>query len=121
MIRPVTKKKGTQKITAKIGDEMITESENERLLGIDINNKLTSKNHISNLIKKSKYNLSIVKDIVRRYRDLCTKNLIILAEGIFTSSIRYGMPVFGHKFARLNESEPKKKLFPNCKCSKMTA
>ena len=65
--------------------------DHEKLLGLQVSSSLDWKTHIQHLCSTLKQRLGMLKRIQQR---LPREELILVAEAIFNSRIRYGIPVF---------------------------
>ena len=81
-----------EKITIdNIGGESVESKDHEKLLGLQVSSSLDWKTHIQHLCSTLKQRLGMLKRIQQR---LPREELILVAEAIFNSRIRYGIPVF---------------------------
>ena len=74
-----------------IGGETVVSKDQERLLGLQVNSALDWKSHIEHLCSTLKQRQGMLRRIRHR---LPQDKLILVAEAIFSSSIRYGIAVF---------------------------
>jgi hypothetical protein len=85
----------------KVGDAQVTETKEERLLGVTIQNNLKWTSHVNNT--KSSLNQRVA--LLRRLKQwLPGEYLTQVAQGLVFSKIRYGLPVYGKP--RLDETDP---------------
>ena len=90
-----------EKICLSIGDTTVSESNEEKLLGLTIQNNLQWKSHINQL--QSSLNQRVA--LLRRLKQwLPIGSLGQIAQGLILSKIRYGLSVFGQP--RLEETDP---------------
>ena len=81
-----------EKITIdNIGGESVDSKDHEKLLGLQVSSSLDWKTHIHHLCSTLKQRLGMLKRIQQR---LPREELILVAEAIFNSRIRYGIAVF---------------------------
>ena len=112
----VKKKKSDETLTLKIGNEKVEETKNERLLGIMVDQNLKWDCHIKNLVRKLNFRLFTL----RRLNEKLPKYLLKkVAEAIFISHIRYGLPLYCP--VKIEEGDPNpgcidtlKKVFNDC-------
>ena len=86
-----------------IDDKVVNESESERLLGVRMNNNLTWKSHlygnengsIVGLIQQLSQRVGVLKRISHK---MSSERLKAFAEGIFYSTLKYCLEVFGNVF-----------------------
>ena len=85
-----------------IDGKVVNESENERLLGVRMNNILTWKSHLYGgengsvgLVQQLSQRVNILKRISHK---MSSERLKIFAEGIFYSTLKYCLEVFGNVF-----------------------
>ena len=87
--------------TITVGEDRINSSDSEKLLGLTLSANLSWRGHVQELKKALHQRLFII----RRLREsLPKKQLIIVAEAIFNSKIRYGLPLFAH--CRVDDQDP---------------
>ena len=109
-------KEDEDEIVINIGNDEIKESAQENLLGMIVDNDLSWKSHVKNLVKKLNFRLYTL----RRLSHIIPRSMLkTVADGIFLSLIRYGLPVYCP--LRLKENDPNtviikdlKKVFHNC-------
>ena len=110
IFRPNSQQKG--KTSLKVGDAVVEEKEEEKLLGLIIDNKLKWNSHINDM--RSKLNQRVA--LLRRLKQWLPRDcLALVAQGLVLSKIRYGLPVFGQP--RLQESDP---LSSHCRSLQIT-
>ena len=78
-------------ITVNIGGEILNSSYSEKLLGVQINSDFGWKTHIEKLCIDLKKRIGLLKRIKER---IPKEKLMIIAEAIFNSKIRYGSSVY---------------------------
>ena len=78
-------------ILENIGEENIKSSYSEKLLGIHINSDFKFSTHVDRIGIELRKRIGILKRIKQR---IPKKKLIIIAESIFNSKIRYGIAVY---------------------------
>jgi len=87
--------------TITVGEDRINSSDSEKLLGLTLSANLSWRGHVQELKKALHQRLFII----RRLREsLPKKQLIIVAEAIFNSKIRYGLTLFAH--CRVDDQDP---------------
>ena len=74
-----------------IGGEKITSTDSEKLLGLHINSSFEWNTHIEKLVIELKKRMGLLKRIKQR---VPKEKLIIIAEAIFNSKIRYGIAAY---------------------------
>ena len=84
-----------------IGGETLEAKGSEKLLGLQVSSRLDWKVHITKLCTTLRQLLGIMKRIKCK---IPKDKLMIIAEAIFVSKIRYGIPVYYRP--RLNEEDP---------------
>ena len=93
--------KGSEITMENIGGDRVESKESEKLLGLQVSSKLNWKVHIEKLCITLRQRLGLLKRIKCKVpRD----KLQIIAEAIFTSKIRYGLPIYYRP--RLTEEDP---------------
>ena len=97
----VRKKKSDETLTVTIGNEEITEKKEEKLLGITIQSDLKWDNHIKNLTRKLNFRLFTLRRINEKLPKFLLKRV---AEAIFMSHVRYGLPLYCP--VKIDESDP---------------
>ena len=92
-----------EKRVIKIGKEKITEKSKEKLLGMIVSNDLLWDQHIKELIRKLKFRLFKL----RRLKEKLPRHLLKrVADGIYISLIRYGLPLYCPVQAEEEDPEP---------------
>ena len=87
----VKKKRSDETLSLKIGNEEVEETKKEKLIGIIVNPSLKWDSHIKTLVRKLNYRLFTL----RRLNEKLPKYLLKkVAEAIFISHIRYGLPLY---------------------------
>ena len=100
-----SKQNGQEHIEIKIGGVKIQQQTNAKLLGMNFDDKLKWKTHISDKggvvssLNKRFYLISRLKNHLNK------KSLVRIAESIFTSKLRYGLQLMGK--IRWSDSDPK--------------
>ena len=86
-------RKGGKKsdIAVKVGQKMIKESPDEKLLGMKVESNLSWNTHISTLEKKLRHRLFSLRRLSEHIPRHLLKNV---ADGIFMSVLRYGLPLY---------------------------
>ena len=74
-----------------IGGEKLQSKESEKLLGLQVSSKLDWKVHMDKLCITLRQRLGLLRRI--QYK-IPREKLLIIAEAIFVSKIRYGLPVY---------------------------
>ena len=87
----IQKSQTEEKLTFQIGKETITESESEKLLGIHVSNNLRWEQHLSPLLPKLRHRLFTLRRIKGKLPNHLLKRV---ADGIFMSQVRYGLPLY---------------------------
>ena len=93
-------------INIEIGEDVVTESNSEKLLGIIMNNNLSWKSHLEGdtdnigLLKQLSKRIGILKKI-RTY--MPTKKFVIAVNSIFISKLIYGITVWGGLWGLANQ------------------
>ena len=77
--------------TFKIGNEEVIEKKSEKLLGVNVSNDLKWEEHIRKLVAKLRFRLFNLKRLSRK---LPNNNLKQVADAIFMSDVRYGLPLY---------------------------
>ena len=90
-----------EQLVINIGNHEIKESAKENILGIIVDNDLTWHSHIKNLVKKLKFRLFSLR---RLSHSLPKAMLKSVADAIFVSLIRYGLPLYCP--LRLKDNDP---------------
>ena len=91
-----------------VNGSRVTESSSERLLGMVMNNNLTWESHLygntetKGLVEKLSYRVNL---IVRLSRVMPKCRLKMMAEGIFFSSLNYGIEVYGNVWGMFSHDE----------------
>jgi len=96
------------KVSIELGGENVTESTEQKVLGITISNDLKWSKQIEQIKNDCHYRLSILRRL-RKY--LSCRQLKTIAEGIIMSRLRYCLPVWGSEFVRFDESDPSRAVF----------
>ena len=99
-----------EKITFRIGEEQVEESNNEILLGLSIKNDLTWSEHLRKLNRELNSRLFILR---RLAQSLPKELLKRVADGIFISKLRYGLPLYCP--IRLKAHDPEPSVLTNIK------
>ena len=86
-----TKGKASEIIVENIGGENLKSSFSEKLLGLHINSNFSWSTHIDKLSIELKQRIGLLKRIRQK---IPTNKLILIAEAIFNSKIRYGISVY---------------------------
>ena len=86
-----TEGKGSDIIVENIGEENIKSSESEKLLGLHINSDFLWDNHVFQLSIELNQRIGILRRIKQR---IPKNKMIMIAEAIFNSKIRYGISVY---------------------------
>jgi hypothetical protein len=91
-----------------IGGEKITSTDSEKLLGLHINSSFEWNTHIEKLVIELKKRMGLLKRIKQR---VPKEKLIIIAEAIFNSKIRYGIaayliPIFEREEVKTEKLSP---------------
>ena len=81
-----SKGKGQEIIIDNIGGEKIKSSNTKKLLGLHVNSNLDWHTHIEKISRELKMRIGLLKRIKNR---VPTDNLVMVAEAIFNSKIRY--------------------------------
>ena len=108
-----SKGKGSEIIFENIGEENIKSSNSEKLLGLHINSEFNWSNHIDNISIELNQRIGLLRRIKQR---IPKNKLIIIAEAIFNSKLRYGIavylnPIFDKEDLKVNKlSENARKL-----------
>ena len=105
MVKP--KQNTDKRHEIQVGNDIITESEEAKLLGTTINNKLTWQSHIigpEKLLSNLRRRMFMLKQTKGR---IPQKNLLEVARAIFISKWQYGISVYG--IFRAKEEQPKSK------------
>ena len=118
-------------IKVKVGDNTVSESNSEKLLGLIVNNRLTWKDYLygetwrtnkndnfKGLIPKLSQRIGMLKQL-RRKMPLETFKMI--AAGLFTSSLIYCIHVFGNIWGLKSNDETKRRFtsFTKTDCHKL--
>jgi len=93
--------------TIKLQGEDIKESEEEKLLGVVVQNDLKWDHHVGKIVSELNYSLHVLS---RLSGHLGRKELKIIAEGIIMSRVRYCTSVWGSDFVRFGNSDPRHSL-----------
>ena len=96
-----SKGKGSQIDMDNIGGEKLQSKESEKLLGLQVSSKLDWKVHMDKLCITLRQRLGLLRRI--QYK-IPREKLLIIAEAIFVSKIRYGLPVYYKP--RLTDEDP---------------
>ena len=105
--------KGSEIMFENIGEENIKSSNSEKLLGLHINSEFNWSNHIDNISIELNQRIGLLRRIKQR---IPKNKLIIIAEAIFNSKLRYGIavylnPIFDKEDLKVNKlSENARKL-----------
>ena len=84
-------RKGKTITIENIGGEVIKSTYSEKLLGLHINSNFSWETHVEKLMIELKKRIGILKRIKNR---VPKNKLVIIAEAIFNSKIRYGIAVY---------------------------
>ena len=110
------KNKSEETLTLRIGNEVIVESSDQKLLGITIDSNLKWESHIRNLVRKLNFRLFTLRRIKEKIPISMMKSV---ADGIFMSHIRYALPLYCP--VKIEEDDPTsssianlKKVFNDC-------
>ena len=95
-----SRRKGKEITIEDIGGETLESKETEKLLGVTISSNLEWKNHVDNLCRILKQRIGLMRRI--KYK-VNKDKLLIIAEAIFNSKIRYGIAVYSTP--RIEEEE----------------
>ena len=95
-----TKEKRENKITLKIGDTSIEETNEEKLLGITISNNLKWGKHIDEVINAVNQRTMMLR---RLSYSIPRENMGVLVHGLILSKIRYALPVYGRMSFNIND------------------
>ena len=76
----IRKNKSEDSITIRVGNEVITESKNVKLLGVNVDSNLKWESHIKNLVRKLNSRLFTLRRIKEKIPNCMMKSV---AEGIF--------------------------------------
>ena len=83
--------KGQDITLQDIGGEQLKSTDKEKLLGLHINSDFTWKTHIDEISKELRHKIGLLKRIKKR---IPINKVILIAEAIFNSKIRYGISVY---------------------------
>ena len=98
----VIRRKGKeQELVINIGDKKIKESPNEKLLGMWVESNLGWSTHLAQLERKLKHRLFNLR---RLSEQIPLTQLKTIADGIFMSILRYGLPIYCP--LRMKEEDP---------------
>jgi len=95
-----TKEKRENKITLKIGDTSIEETNEEKLLGITISNNLKWGKHIDEVLNAVNQRTMMLR---RLSYSIPRENMGVLVHGLILSKIRYALPVYGRMSFNIND------------------
>ena len=95
-------------IVIQVGEDKIKESPNEKLLGIWVENNLTWSTHLSKLEKNLKHRLFSLRRLSEQIPRVLLKKV---ADGIFMSILRYGLPLYCP--LRFKDDDPKHSSIDN--------
>ena len=101
-IMTIRRKAAKEELSVQVGNFSIKETPHEKMLGIWVDNNLGWTTHITNLERKLKHRLFNLR---RLSESIPTALLKLVADGIFMSILRYGLPAFCPVGFR--EEEPK--------------
>ena len=105
MFAPQKRIKG-HKYSIKLDPQtVIMESDNERILGIEVQNTLEPEAHLNKLKEKVNYGLGKLKRLQNQMR---TKHLKMIGQGTIMSNINYGIQLYMASKVRLCKEEPLK-------------
>ena len=91
----------------ELSGELITETKDEKSLGIHIQNDLKWSKQVAKVTSEVTYALSVLK----RLRDVIgLKELRTIADGLVMSKLRYCLPIYGAEFLRLRDTDPQSVL-----------
>jgi len=100
ILRPTLSK--SEHVSISLAGTTIQESTDQKVLGVHVQNDFKYVKHI----KKVKADLQYALSVLRRLRkSLGKKELSQVASGIFTSHLRYCLPVFASSYLRTGESD----------------
>ena len=104
------------KRTIKIGKEVITEKNKEKLLGVNVSNDLLWDQHVKELVRKLKFRLFKLRRLKEKLPNYLLKRV---ADGIFMSLIRYALPLYCPVQFEVEDPKPGsidklKKTFNDC-------
>ena len=86
-----SKGKGQEITLQDIGGEQLKSTNKEKLLGLHINSDFTWSTHIDEISKELRHKIGLLKRIKKR---IPKNKIILVAEAIFNSKIRYGISVY---------------------------
>ena len=86
-----SKGKGQEITLQDIGGEQLKSTNKEKLLGLHINSDFTWSTHIYEISKELRHKIGLLKRIKKR---IPKNKIILVAEAIFNSKIRYGISVY---------------------------
>ena len=89
--------------TIKVGSAVIQESASERVLGVQVQRTLEWDDHITKVISKVNYGLSVLRQLQGVLRREALK---VFAEGTVMSHLRYGISVYLSGGIKLSPSDP---------------
>ena len=95
-----TKEKREDKITLKIGNTSIEETNEEKLLGVTISNDLTWHRHIDNTVIAINQRTLMLK---RLSYSIPREKMGVLVHGLILSKIRYALPVYGRMSLKIDD------------------
>ena len=105
MIRPRKNSNEGQIFSVNLDGDFVGESEDEKVLGVLLQNDLKWSKHLKK-VKKS-VNLGLYQ--IRRLKPLLdTKTLLMVSEGIIMSHFRFCISTYGGDLLRLEETDPRK-------------
>ena len=97
-----TKNQG-ELFSIELQGEIITEADEEKLLGVHVQGDLKWTKHIDKVTSDLNYGLSVLQ---RLRHHLGKKELTIVADGLVMAKVRYCLPAFAAEAIRLQTSDP---------------
>jgi len=105
---PIRKKRSSERRGINVRDDFIAEEDNQRILGLTVNNTLTWSDHVlgkGGLLNAVHQRTGALRRISHQ---VPKKSLPTIASAIVASKIRYGIAIYGG--ARIRESDPTSEL-----------
>ena len=107
VLRPTHSKASIDQLTIDLLGSIIYESEDQKLLGVQMQNNLKFTKQIEKVKKELQYALSVMSRLSKTLRK---KELKQIAHGIFMSKLSYCLSVYGSSMLRTKESDAQSTL-----------
>jgi len=102
ILRPTLPKVQNEKVCISLAGKQIEESKDQKALGVHVQSDFKFTKHILKVKADLQYALSVLR---RLQKSLGKKEMSQIANGIFTSHLRYCLPVYASSHLRTGESD----------------